>query len=214
MKPRHKLAVQLFFSIFCYVAGYAQVFDGWEARPGVSIEHEFGNGIEIESKFKHYLLDDSNLYNRSKFGVKVDYDYTFTPWLEPGIDYRYKYDGKRDTHDIRYSVKAYQTLGNNIEMEYSLRFQETLASDRKPEYYLRNKIELSYNLISSLSVFIFAENYQMVNAGLGFDAQKSGLGTEFEFDNSNELEFKFDLKNKSDHQDIGRLSLNYTYTID
>jgi len=213
VKARLISAFQLLFSIFCFGVGYAQVFDDWEARPGISVEHEFGNGIEIEGKFRHYLFDDSNSYNRTRLGVKVDYDYTLAPWLEPGIDYRYKYNGGRGSHSIRYSVKTYQNLGNNIEMEYSLRLQQRLESDQNPEYTLRNKVELSYPLIGPLSIFVFAENYQMIKAGFGFDAQKSGLGTEFEFDNANELGLKFDVKNKSDHQDIGRFSINYTYTI-
>lgn len=213
METPIKFFFQLLFSFCCFSPLYGQVFDDWEARPAVALEYELNNGIEVKGKFQHYLRTSSGYFKRSSFGLKADYDYKLTPWLEPGIDYFYKYNNKRNAHVIRYSLKTYQRWGDFFDIEYSFRIQLSFVSDSRPNYYLRNKVEGSYALTKALAVFLFAENYQMIHAGFGFHAQKSGIGAEWALSDAHELELKFDLKNKSDHQDIARLSLNYTYII-
>ncbi len=203
----------LLFSFYCFGPLYGQVFDDWEARPAVAVEHEFNNEIEVKGKFRHYLRTNSGYFERSSFGIKADYEYALTTWLAPGIDYYYKYNNEQSAHVIRYSLKANHRWEDSFEIVYSFRLQFSFVSASRPNYYLRNKVEGSYVLAKALSIFLFAENYQMIHAGLGFYAQKSGIGAEWELSDTHELELTFDLKNKSDHQDIARISLNYTYII-
>ncbi|HLR36845.1 MAG TPA: DUF2490 domain-containing protein [Chitinophagaceae bacterium] len=213
MRTLYKLTVCLFLFFSCVGQVCGQVFDDWEGRSGIAIEHEFENGIGIRARYRHYLDDNLSHYKKSVFGIKVDYDVRITSWLKPGIDYRYRYNSKESSHDIRYFVKVNHEMGNDFELEYSLKFQQVLASNQNPEFYVRNEVELKYLIDKFWSVFIFTENYQKINGGLNFDTQKNGLGTEYKIDNANELEFKFDVKNKSNHKDIARLTLSYTVVL-
>ncbi len=214
MKTRYCLILFLFLIPYFLGSAYGQVFDDVEGRFRVSIEHEFDNGIKVRGRYSHYLDQHISHYKRSGLGVKIDYDYKINSWLEPGIDYRYQYNGKQDSHDIRYSITACHGLKNNLKLEYSLKLQQKIASAIKPEFYIRNKIELGYEIIRPLSIFIFSENYQIIEKGLSFSTQKSGLEAEYKMNKNNELEFKFDIKNKSTHQDIARVTFNYTYIIE
>lgn len=213
MKTPYKLVVCLILIFSCIGQVRAQVFDDWEGRAGIAIEHEFDNGIGIRGRYRHYLDDNLSHYKKSVFGVKVDYDFRINSWLKPGIDYRFRYNNKESSHDIRYFIEVKQEMGNNFELEYSFKFQQVIASNKNPEFYVRNEVELKYLIDQFWSVFIFTENYQKINGGLYFDTQKNGLGTEYKIDSTNELEFKFDVKNKSNHKDIARLTLSYTYII-
>src|SRR5690625_3819054 len=154
MNTRFKIIFCLFLFLCGFKQAYGQVFDDWEGRPGLAIEHEFDNGIGIRGRYRHYLDDNLSRYKKSVFGVKVDYKIKINSWLEPGIDYRYRYNGKEGAHDIRYSAKVLHEMGNNFELEYVPKLQQIIASDKNPEFYVRNEIELTYIINKSWSIFI------------------------------------------------------------
>lgn len=190
-----------------------QGIDDWEARPSIGVEHEFDNGIKARFRYRHILDNNMSHYKASAFDFKIDYEFKINSWLVPSVDYRYKFNGEEGHHDIRYSAEIYQKLGKALELEYSPKFQQIIGSGERPEFYLRNEIEMAYLVSDTWSIFVFSENYQSLNEGVKFDAQKSGFGTEFLINQTNEIEFKMDIKNKSSHEDIGRVTLSYTYII-
>lgn len=192
----------------------AQHFSDWEARPGIALEHRFDNGITARVRYRPSFDGNMSHYKASAFGFKVDYEVNLNSWLQPSIDYRYKFDGKEGYHDIRYAAKFAPELSDRLELEYSPKLQHVIIPGEDPEFYLRNKIEMTYSLSAPWSVFLFSENYQSIEDGVQFDAQKNGLGVEYEISKTNELEFKVDIKNNSDHEQVGRLTLGYTYIIE
>src|SRR5690625_3829727 len=197
MKTKCKMIFPLFVFLCCLGQVHRQVFDDWEGRPSVSVKHTFDNGIGVRVKYGHYLDHHLSHYKQSALGAKIDYKISVNSWLKPGVDYRYRYNGKESTHDIRYYVKFSHEVGRKFELKYYPKLQQDIASDKAPEFYIRNKIELAYKIIDPLEVFIFTENYQKIDRGLNFDTQKTGLGTEYQLNKANEVEFKFDVKDKS-----------------
>lgn len=216
MDTENHFGLRSLILLLCLSAGMAfgQTFDDWEGRGGVAVEYEFKNGIEISGRYRHYLDHHFSHYKQSGLGLKLDYDYSLNSWLKPGIDYRYKYNGKQDKHDIRYSFKMIPYQKNKFQLEYSFQIQHVIASGINPEFFARNEIELAYEIDNAISLFVFTENYQMIHNGVHFDTQKTGLGAEYDLSSIHSLKLKIDMKNKSDHQDIGRLTLGYTYTIE
>lgn len=206
--------------LFCFVLVLlsigqlqAQHFSDWELRPGIAVEHEFDNGIEARVRYRHCFDGNMSHYKESAFDLKVDYKINLNSWLQPSIDYRYKFDGKEGYHDIRYAAEFAPKLGDRLELEYAPKLQQIITSGEDPEFYIRNKIEMTYSLSTLWSVFLFSENYQSIENGVQFDAQKNGLGAECEISTTNAMELKIDIKNNSDHEQIGRLTLSYTHKI-
>lgn len=214
MKTKYWILLSLFSFLGCFGQAQGQVFDDWEGRPSVSVKHRFENGIGVRVRYGHYLDHNLSHYKQSAMGAKIDYKIRVNPWLKPAVDYRYGYNGRESNHDIRYYVKVSHDLSRRFQLKYYPKLQQDIASDRGPEYYVRNKLELAYAVIEPLELFVFTENYQRINGGLSFDTQKTGFGAEFQINNANELEFKFDVKNKSTHEDIARLTLKYSYIIE
>lgn len=191
-----------------------QMIDDWEIKPGVAIEHEFANGIDTRIRYRHSHDDNMQHYKGSAIDFKIEYSANINDWLETSIDYRYKINKEKNYQDIRLAAKLKQQVAQNFELAFSPKIQQKIYHGAHPELYLRNKIELTYQLSAPWSVSVFSENYQLVDGGIQFDTQKDGIEAEYDINNNNEIEVKMDLKNNSNHEDIGRLTLTYTYIID
>lgn len=213
MITSYKYMICLCILICAFGQVYGQAFDDLEGRPGIAVEHEFDNGIKARVRYRHSLDSHLSHFKSSGLDIKVEYKVNINSWWEPAIDYRYKFKGEDSYHDIRYSAKFSQDLGKNLVLEYVPKFQQKLAAEKRPEFYIRNELALIYNLSKDWSISVFSENYQSVDKGIRFDTQKNGIETEFALNKKSELEFGFDIKNQSDHQDISRLTLTFTYII-
>ncbi len=150
MKTQHKLALVLFLLLSCLGQAYGQIFDDWEGRPSISIKHKFNNGIGFRARYSHYLDHNLSHYKKSALGIKIDYKIRVKTWLNPAVDYRYKYNGRESTHDIRYYAKISHEVGNKFELKYYPKFQHKIAHNKAPEFYFRNKIEFVYKVINPL----------------------------------------------------------------
>src|SRR5699024_271733 len=111
MKTKDSIILCLFSLLCCLGQAHGQVFDDWEGRPSVSVKHTFDNGIGVRIKYGHYLDHNLTHYKRSALGAKIDYKIKVNPWLKPAVDYRYRYNGKESTHDIRYYIKISHEVG-------------------------------------------------------------------------------------------------------
>lgn len=77
--------------------------------------------------------------------------------------------------------------------------------------YLRNKLELNFLLNPKVNLFIFTENYQLIDRGLSFNTQKNAIGGIYSINRRHKLELQFTLKNKRDHKNYARLETAYVF---
>lgn len=211
-KPLAYLSVLVLFLIS--TKSFSQAIDDWEFRPTLFIKHKLKNGFALEGKYEHRLDQNFSHYKKSVLGVEAEYkiilNTTFS--LKPTLDYRFNFGQNKFTHDFRYSFALGYHISPHFSLEYKPTFQQELSRGNHPNYYLRNEIELDYE-IRKWSLSLFTENYQSIDKGLSFDTQKYGFRTEYQLDKSNALEFKIDVKHKSNNQNIARVMLGYIFII-
>ncbi len=199
------------FMVVCMDA-QAQVFDDWEARPSISIGAEPGSKWELEATYYLYFDQDISKYSRSELAAEAEY--ALNNWLAAGFEYRYGMARAVNYHEFRYSlIFTHQFEGKRWELEYKPTFEHAVAHGFSPEYFWRNKLELSYVLNKMITLFIFTENYQLIEGGLQFAEEKSALGAEFELGGGSEIEFRFTVKNKPGHINEARIAVDYGYTF-
>lgn len=213
LKMKKYLKILLLFTGFSFGLSQmqAQTFDDWEARPSLSLKYKLDNRFGFKGTYYHYLENDISAYEKSVVGLKIDYK--VNSFIRPRLDIRYGFGEKRTYFDLRYSVRFRQKLGERFQLAYTPKLQHVMKEGKSPDYYLRNVLELSYKVSKPLSLFVFTENYQEIDAGLQFDQQKSGLGFQYKINKRNDFELAFEVKNKSNHKDLARITFNYTYTI-
>lgn len=214
MTPKSIIYPLIFILVFINTQSLGQGIDDWEARPMIFVKHKFKNGIALEAKYEHRLDQNFSHYKKSVVGLEMGYkiglNNVFS--LEPGLDYRFNFGNNKTSHDFRYFLALGYEISKQFSLEYKPTFQQVLSSGNSPENFLRNELELTYD-INNWSIFVFTENYQLIKKGLHFDTQKYGIGTEYQFNEKNALEFKFDIKHRSDNKNIARILFGYIFII-
>lgn len=195
-------------------SSFSQVVDDWEGRPTIFVKHKHKSGLAFEGKYEHRLKENFSHYKKSIFALKTEYEVELNPTfsIAPGLDYRFHFGKEKPIHDFRYFLSLGYQLSEHFSLEYKPTFQQELIKGSRPENFFRNELELNYE-IKDWSFFLFAENYQFIDNGLHFDTQKYGLGTEYQFNERNAMEIKFDVKHKSDNTNTGRVLVGYIFII-
>lgn len=200
----------LFFLFFAEAK--AQLLDNWQARPSLSLEHQFNKKWSLEGTYYQYFDNNISSFDKSVFGVKANYQ--LNSWLQAGANYRLGLEKHSNYHDFRYSL-AFKPDFNleKWEFVYQPMFQQKLANEQKPENFLRNQLKAEYKLSKKFSLFVLTENYLQLNHGVKNHTQKYAFGSEFELSERSDLEFQFTVKDRIGEKKYARLELNYIYQI-
>lgn len=206
---RRNIALVL-LGLLSFFSSNAQFIDDWEARPSVSIAYQVNKKLEVEATYYLYLIDNLSRFEKSLFSGELEYE--FAPWAVAGLDYRYGTGSEVDYHDLRYSIEfAHPWKSGKWILVYRPTFQQKIKIGVDTDNYLRNKLELNFLLNPKVNLFIFTENYQLIERGLSFNTQKNALGGIYSINRRHKLELQFTLKNKRDHKNYARLETAYVF---
>lgn len=198
---------------FLFSAGAeAQLLDDWQARPSLSLEHQFNKKWSVESTYYQYFDNNISSFDKSVFGVKANHK--LNSWLQGGVNYRLGLEKHSNYHDLRYALTFKPDFGlEKWQFSYQPLFQQKLESKQKTENFLRNQLKAEYKLSKKFSLFALTENYLQLNHGFKNHTQKYAFGSEFELSEQSDLEFQFTVKDRIGEKKYARLELNYIYQI-
>lgn len=215
MKNNVVFAMFFALSLFYYSDCRAQFIDDWEARPTLTAQYKLRHGPTFKAKYEHRLNQNFSHYKKSVLGIKADYKIKVSPswYLKPTLEYRLNISSDKPNHDLRYSASLGYKINDRWTLQYSPLYQQEFDGSETSERFLRNEFEITYDVLNSLSLFIFTENYQLINQGFHFDTQKHGFGGEYQVNKKNAIELKCDVKHNNNNKNIARVRLGWIFMI-
>lgn len=198
----------------------AQYISDIEARPSISLEFKPLRNLSISGTYYVYLNDNMSRYKKSVIAGEIGYK--INSWLKTGGEYRYGMsDNGTHYNEIRYDLTFKGDISKRLEIKYRPMLQLEFGSLNKDhlavnpmEYFWANRVTLSYQISKKADIYVFSENYQEIDHGrMGFDKQKSAIGTKLKVGNHSKIDFRVDLINKKKGKNELRPCLNYAITI-
>lgn len=213
-KSNYTLIYILFILLYSNYSA-AQFIGDWEARPTIYAKYKPNDKLSFEAKYEHRLFKNFSQYKKSVTGVEVEYKIkTNSQWyFKPTLDYRFEFDNNQTAHDLRYATSLGFDVSKKLNIECTPILQHIISEGQQPVYFFRNELELTYQFTKKFSLFIFTENYQLIQQGFQFNTQKYGLGAEYLINSKSAIECKFDIKHLYTNKNTARLMLGYIFIL-
>lgn len=102
MRGIDKLLSGIILPFLLSAGAEAQLLDDWQARPSLSLEHQFNKKWSVGDTYYQYFDNNISNFDKSVFGVKANYK--VNSWLQGGVNYRLGLEKHSNYRDLRYAL--------------------------------------------------------------------------------------------------------------